>query len=93
MLRALGGLGSETKKALEDMLKAGNEAMAKHFTPAGHGKGNSFSKAADELDALVDAYASDKGVAKAIAYDAVLKTADGKRLYSQADAESRRPAA
>ena len=86
VLKALSGLGEETRKSLEAMLVAGNEAIDGMTKSLGH-SGRTFSKAAEELDVMVDAYASEKGVTKAVAYDAVLKTPQGKALYAKSEQE------
>lgn len=86
VLKALSGLGEETRKSLEAMLVAGNEAMNGMTKSLGHA-GRAFSKAAEELDSLVDAHASEKGVTKSAAYVAVLATPKGRELYERSEKE------
>jgi hypothetical protein len=88
VLRAVAKMDKETADALNAMLKAGNEAMAKMLKPLGNDAGRSFSKAEDELDALAKAYAEKHSVTYAKAYDAVLKTEDGRKLYGQIGTKS-----
>jgi hypothetical protein len=82
-LRAVAKMDKDTADALTAMLKAGNEAMKKAFTPIGSDAGRSFSKAEDELTSLAKAHAEKHNVSFAKAYDAVLKTDEGRRLYSE----------
>ena len=72
----------EVKKSAKALLKAGNDGLEKAFTEVGS-RGEGFKKASDELDALAKKYAADNKVEYLKAYDEVLKTEDGKRLYEQ----------
>lgn len=83
VLKHLAGAPEEVRKAGEAMLKAGDEAMAKMLRPIGSDAGRSFSKAEDELTSLAKAHADKHSVSFAKAYDAVLKSDEGRRLYAE----------
>lgn len=91
VLRHIAKLDADVAKTLNAMLAAGNAAMKAGMVEKGHGIGG-FTKAEDELNALVEAHVAAKNVSKAAAYEAVLNTADGKRLYAEMDQEKKRAA-
>lgn len=83
-LRAVAKMAEGPRAALEQMLKAGSEAIGKKTAPLGKdGEKPSFEKADDELDALAKAYAAEHKVSPARAMDEVLKTAEGKAIYAR----------
>lgn len=83
VLKAIGGMGEEDRKALDTMLKAGEAAIAKGFTTFGvkPGAPNSDDPIA-KLDGLAKAKASKDSISYAKAYDEVLKTEEGQALYA-----------
>lgn len=83
-LRAVAKMAEGPRAAIEQMLKAGSEAIGKKTAPLGKdGEKPSFEKADDELDALAKAYAAEHKVSPARAMDEVLKTAEGKAIYAR----------
>lgn len=90
VLKAIGGMGEEDRKALDTMLKAGEAAVAKGFSTFGIKPGvtNSDDPVA-KLDGLAKARATKDSIPYAKAYDEVLKTDEGRALYDA----SRKPAA
>lgn len=91
VLRSVSRLPEDVAKAVNAMLAAGNAAMKSVTAEKGHGLPG-YTKADDELNGLVEAHATAHKVTKAAAYDAVLQTADGRRLYAEAEAEKKRAA-
>lgn len=83
VLKAIGGMGEEDRKALDTMLKAGEAAIAKGFTTFGikPGATNSDDPIA-KLDGLAKARAAKDSIPYAKAYTAVLETAEGQELYA-----------
>lgn len=73
----------EVRNRAFEALKAKSDAAAPAFKPVGVA-GNPVNKSDSiaTLDALAKAYAAEKGVTYAKAYDAVLKTAEGAKLYA-----------
>ena len=83
VLKAVDGIDDEeVKKSAHELLKAGNDALEKSFKELGS-RGEGFQKATDELDALAKKHAEDHKVSYNAAYDAVLKTDVGAKLYEQ----------
>lgn len=83
VLKAVDGIQDEgVRKSAHEMLKAQNEAHAGAFEARGS-RGEGFKKASDELDAMAKKHAADNNVPYAQAYNAVLKTEAGKKLYEQ----------
>lgn len=83
VLKAVDGIKDEkVKKSAHELLKAGNDALEKSFEELGS-RGEGFQKATDELDALAKKHSIDHKVSYVEAYDAVMKTEDGKKLYEQ----------
>lgn len=83
VLKAVDGIeDEEIRKSAHEMLKAQNEAHAGAFEVRGS-RGEGFRKAEDELNALAKKHAAENDVPFAQAYDAVLKTEEGKKLYEQ----------
>lgn len=89
MLKAVDSIEDEDeRKAALKALKAGNAAMQKAFSTGGTSAGmgeDDESSAQGRLDSLVKRHADDNKVSEARAYDAVLKTAEGKALYAEMD--------
>lgn len=88
-LRAIGKLDETDRKALEAMLKSGNDARRGTFKELGKGGGDGADTSSDKLEAMAKTHAEAHKVSFAKAYDAVLKTDEGAALY----AASRRVAA
>lgn len=84
ILKAVEGIADEDvrKKAIES-LKSNNAQMAKAFETHGVGKSKESGTAAGQLEELAKKYETDHKVPYAKAYDEVLKTAEGKKLYEQ----------
>lgn len=85
MLRAIDAIPNEdARKRSLDALTAQNTALSTAFKSVGHNASAPEAGSAEaELDNLAKAYAKDKGVSEAVAYDEVLKTARGQELYEQ----------
>lgn len=65
-------------------LKAGNDAIANGFQAFGGADGSVDEGSSEgKLDALVKRHSAEKGVSEAEAYNAVLETAEGQRLYNE----------
>lgn len=90
-LVSLAALPEEPRKTLEEMLKAGNAALGKSFTSIGSsGHSPSFGGSADEqLDNLAKAKAKEENIDFHKAYDAVLASPEGKRLYNESLGDAR----
>lgn len=74
VLKAMSAMGEEERKALSEMLKAGNDALSGAFTVQGTGAGDkeSIAKAA-KLESLTKAYVEkNPGTSHAVAMTAVL---------------------
>lgn len=83
-LLALTKLGAEEQKTINAMLVSGNTAMKATGKALGTDlDGGGADDPQARLDSLAAKYASDKNVSSATAMDAVLKTADGKKLYGE----------
>jgi len=83
VLKAVDGIeDEEVRKSAHEMLKAQNESHKGAFEEIGS-RGEGFKKASDELDALAKKHAAENKMSYATAYDAVLKTEEGKKLYEQ----------
>lgn len=85
LLKSLESIPDEaTRKAAIAAVKAGDTAIASAFTRKGAGGGSSeSSSASDQLDTLAKKYASDNKTDYSKAYQAVIKTDEGKKLYEQ----------
>lgn len=91
VLKAVAGIKDEAARtAATALLKAGNDAMKGVFTTVGDTTADppettqpniAKADATSKLDALAKKYAADNNVSFAKAYDAVLATPDGKKLY------------
>ncbi len=83
VLKALDSIeDAEVKKSAVEMLKAHNESFRTAFEERGS-RGEGFQKATDALDSMAKKHAADNSVSYAKAYDAVIQTDDGKKLYEQ----------
>lgn len=85
MLKAIDSIEDEAARA-EAMktLKAGNSAIAAAFTSNGHlGKNKDAVTAEEQLNNLAKKYSEDFKVDYTKAYDAVVQTPEGARLYSE----------
>lgn len=81
VLKAVDGIkDEETRKSAQALLKAGNDALEKSFEELGS-RGEGFQKATDELDAMAKKHAADNSVSYAEAYNKVIETEEGKKLY------------
>lgn len=87
-LRAVSKLAKEDREVLEVMLKGGNAAMKASMSTLGK-DGGGEDTAEGQLAKKVDAYATENKVSKAVAYDKVLDTPDGKALYAKSLTEKR----
>jgi hypothetical protein len=77
-------MDDETCKALETMLKAGNEAMKGMMTPTGYAGGNGGDDSAEaKMDKRAVEIAKAKGITKAAAYAEFLNTDEGRALYGE----------
>lgn len=85
MLKALESISDETvRKNAIASAKAGDAALAAAFTRKGHGGGsNPDNTSADELDKMAKKHAADNNVSYAKAYDAVIQTEAGAKLYDK----------
>lgn len=84
VLKAIAKMSDEDKAVLDTMLKAGQAAIAKGFTKFGVVSGGANAdNPAGKLDALAKAKAEKDSISFAKAYDAVLKTEEGSRLYAE----------
>lgn len=81
-LRAIAKLGEEDRKTVEAMLKAGNEAMRSRLKEIGKGGGDGADTPDQKLEALAKAHAETHKVDFAKAYNAVLESEEGRRLYA-----------
>ena len=83
VLKAIDGIDDEeVRKGAKELLKAGNDALEKSFTEVGS-RGEGFQKATDELDSLAKKYASEHDVPYIKAYDEIMKTPEGAKLYER----------
>lgn len=83
-LRAVSKLPEGARATIEQMLKAGSEAIGKNTQPLGKdGEKPVYEKADDELDALAKAYATEHKLTFAKAMTAVLDTPEGKAIYAK----------
>jgi hypothetical protein len=88
MLKAIDSIADEgEREAALKALKAGDHAMSKRFENGGTSEGPAADEDApmSKLDGLAKRYAEKEGVTEAQGYDAVLKTDEGKALYSEMD--------
>jgi len=88
-MRAIAKLDDEAKTTVEAMLKAGDAAMKAGFTTVGKAGVPMTGSAEDKLDKLAKAKAEKDGVPVAKAYDDILKTEEGSRLYAESLKETR----
>lgn len=86
VLKAVDGIADEaTRTAALEMLAAGDGAQALLQQSVGHLGGGDPESPAAQLDRMAEKVAKDKSIALSKAYAEVLKTADGKRLYAEAE--------
>lgn len=83
MLMGIQSLDAGVRDGLLSTLKAADELWKTRKAPAGEITGEPVAKAADQLEALVKAHAETNNVSQAVAYDAVLKTEQGRQLYTK----------
>ncbi len=88
-LRAIAKLEKGARDAIEAMLKGGNAAMKASMSELGNNGGMSEGSASADLEKLATTYAAENKVEKSAAYDAVLKTVEGKALYAKSLTEKR----
>lgn len=84
--KALGyveALPQEAKESILQMLKAGNEALAKGMAEFGHGLDSSSDNPENELNKLAIQKAQKDGITYEKAYDAILQTREGQEIYSR----------
>lgn len=81
---ALKSLDDTVAEAIEAMLKAGNAAMAETMIEVGHGgAGGASGSNEDKLDQMAKAHqVANPGTSYHDAYDAVLNTPEGSKLYT-----------
>ncbi len=83
VLKTMSTMGKTERETLETMLKSANGANAELFKERGS-DGTSLEKTASEkLDSLVNKYREKQSSTEAVAYAEVLKTEEGKKLYTQ----------
>lgn len=82
LLKAVDGLEEEPRKAVTEMLKAADEAMKKNFNENGHNQ-DTVSDANEKLNKLAQEKADKENLPFHKAYDAVLKTDEGMKLYNE----------
>lgn len=85
MLKALESIPDEgIRKAALESAKAGDNALAAAYTRKGAGGGKDVDNtAATQLETLAKKYEADNKVPYAKAYDAVIQTQEGAKLYEQ----------
>lgn len=84
VLKSVEAMPQAARDALTAMLKAGDAACAPGFKPAAAQGGEEMS-AADRLEKMADSYAAEHKVTKTAAYQAVLNTDEGRKLYKEAN--------
>lgn len=82
LLKSIDGLPEDQKTTALAMLKSGNETGIAVFKEIGAG-GEDVRKATEKLDALAKAKATAENITFAKAYDAVLSTPEGEKLYAE----------
>lgn len=90
IVKALEGIDDQHRDDAIRIVKAHNDKLAPLFKTAGVATQKSEStgqSASDELDELAKARAEKDGITEAEAYQKVLETEDGQRLYAQHRAE------
>lgn len=85
MLKALESIPDETvRKAALESAKAGDDALAAAYTRKGAGGGKDVDNtAATQLESRAKKYETDNKVSYVKAYDAVIQTPEGAKLYDQ----------
>lgn len=83
MLMGIQSLDAGVREMLNTTLKAANDLWKARKAPAGEQGGEQLEKAADQLEALVKTHAETNNVSMSVAYDAVLKTEQGRKLYTE----------
>lgn len=84
LLKAINGIENEdARKAATEILAAADKAMTKNFESRGSRAASPDSSATDQLDKLAKSYSEDHKVSYVEAYDAILKTDEGLRLYNE----------
>jgi hypothetical protein len=81
-LAALAALPEADRAVVETMLKAGNEALAKATREVGAGGDKTEKSELDQIDELAKKHAAENGLPYHKAYDAVLATDEGRKLYA-----------
>lgn len=93
LLKAASTWSEDDRKFLETTLKAANAAFKQVLAEKGvAGAGNGEDDPVAKFDAAVAKYQAENKVSKAVAMDAVSKSAEGQRLYADARAEQRQRA-
>lgn len=77
------------REGVKSALKAHNEQLAKSFERSGVGSTVVPSTAEAKLDALVEKTATEKKIPIAKAWDEVLATAEGQKIYAEIEAAKR----
>ena len=89
LIKAVDGISDETqKKAAFEILKSKNTANGRMFTTEGvstHGANELIQKAETDLDEMVQKHMKDNKVTLEKAYDEVLQTPDGAKLYERVE--------
>jgi len=83
LMKAVNSLPEDQQRGVLEMLKAGDVAMAKGFDENGHGSDVTPSDAEEKLNKMAEEYAKKENVSFHKAYDAVLKTTEGGKLYEE----------
>lgn len=84
ILKAVDGIEDQSiREQAHAALKSHNGGMEKATKMEGHLGQPSTSSASDDLSALVKAYSEEKSVSLARAYNDVLKTPEGQKLYNE----------
>jgi hypothetical protein len=83
MLKGIRALPKEQQDKQIKMLKSADSAMAKAFTELGQEGGEDLDGATAKLNKLAKEHAAANNVTFHKAYDAILKTDEGKKLYAE----------
>jgi hypothetical protein len=86
LLKVVDGIGdAATRDAVKAIVKAGNDSLEPAFRERGTSSGPAITDGAEaQLQKLAEDHAKAKGVDISKAYEAVLGTPEGRRLYAEA---------
>jgi len=83
VLKAIGGMGEEDRKALDAMLKAGEKAVSEAMKAKGVDNAGERGNDEEELEKLAKAYATEHKVDMVKARAAVMDTDEGRAIYKR----------